>query len=213
MKKLLSLALLLTACEPQLDTARLDAAVQENLRSGPWLDTAFLTLKYGDTRSVIARKLEKLREAGTVAAVQSERGLSATGYHFTTPYELKSLDWSLSPSFHNDSLMQVSLHLLKQSDPTPEYQALRNKYFEVYGGPATAIPTEAVFINGSQRVDLTRTDRTISVTYQNTALTRRILKTYTKAHFDEFGDSYDSAYYKQVILPRESEKPANPDGI
>jgi hypothetical protein len=213
MKKLLLLTLLLTACEPQLDTERLDATVQENLRTGPWIDTAFLTLKYGDTRPVVARKLARLRDAGTLEAIQADRDGWATGYHFTTPYELKALKWNLSTSFHNDSLTGVSLSLFKHADPTIEYQALRNKYFEVYGGPAAAIPTQAVFVNGSQRVDLTRTEEIITVTYQNTALERRISKTLTKAHFDEFGNSYDSAYYKQVVVPRESVKPANPDGI
>jgi hypothetical protein len=217
MKKLLFLALLLSACKPELDTERLDTAIEEQLRAGPMLSTAFLTLKYGDSRPVVARKLEALRDAGTVASIAADRegehplASEASGFKLSTPSELQGIKWDINTSYHNDSLSQVRLSaFIDDHDPQLEYQALRNKYFEVYGGPAAAIPTQAVFVQGSQRVDVTHNEQMLGITYQNTALEKRIYNMLTKCVFDKMGNSYNPVYYKQVVVPT---KPTNPDHI
>jgi hypothetical protein len=217
MRKLFPLLLLLTACQAELDTEKIDAKITEQLRSGPMQRAAFLTLEYGDSRPVVARKLARLQEAGTVATIEADSEgehplpSEASGFHLSTPWELKDLKWNITTSYHNDSLVALSLFtFIHEGDLNLEYQALRSKYKEVYGVPVTEIPKEAVFINGSQRVDLARAEQTLSVKYENTALAKRIFNHLTRSYFDKRGNSYDSTYYKQVVLPR---TPVNPDKI
>lgn len=72
MKNILPLALLLTTCRAPLDKDKFDATIQQ-LRSGLYQSTAFLNLKYGDPRPVVAQRLEQLRDAGTVASNEPYR--------------------------------------------------------------------------------------------------------------------------------------------